>query len=182
MRRLPLDRARLGLRRLSLDRARPALRRLSLEGARPGLKRRPLAGTWPVLPLLLLALAVVVALVGIVAAPTPTDAERIGDTVHDFAGALQERRGEDACALLTPVAQQAASARMGTLGCAATVRSFGLGIDGGRLRGAHLVGVEVAGDRATIPREQLRVPDGAPFGGAITLERTDGRWRIATLP
>jgi len=122
-----------------------------------------------------------VALVGIVAAPGPTDAQRVEDAVHDFAAALQERRGGDACALLTPAAQQAAAARTGTLDCASTVRSFGLGVDAGPLRAARVVGVSVVGDRATIAREQLLVPDGKPFGAAITLERIDGRWRIAAL-
>jgi len=145
-------------------------------------RRLPLDRAWPGLPLLFLALAVVVALVGIVAAPTPTDAERIEGTLHDFAAALQERRGEDACALLTPAVQQATTARTGTLGCPATVRSFGLGIDPAPLRVARVAGVQVMGDRATIGRDQLLVPDGEPFGGATTLERIDGRWRIATLP
>jgi len=145
-------------------------------------RRLPLDRAWPRLPLLFLALAVVVALIGIVAAPTPTDAERIEDTLHDFAAALQERRGEDACALLTPAVQQAATARTGTLDCPGTARSFGLGIDPARLRVARVAGVQVADDRATIAREQLLVPDGEPFGGVTTLERIDGRWRIATLP
>ena len=181
LRRLSLDRARQSLRRPSLDRARQSLRRLPLDRTRPASGRRPLAGTWPVLPLLLLAVAVVVAMIGIAAAPRPTDARRIGETVRSFAGALQERRGEDACALLTPTAQQAAAARTGTLSCAATVRSFGLGVDAGPLRAARVVGVTVLGDRATVAREQLLVPDGEPFGAAITLERIDGLWRIAAL-
>ena len=163
------------------DRAWAALNRRSLDGGLPASGRRPLAGTWPVLPLLLLALAALVAVVGIVAAPRPTDVQRVGETVRDFAGALQERRGEDTCALLTPTAQQAAAARTGTLDCAATVRSFGLGVDAGPLRAARVVGVTVVGERATIAREQLLVPDGKPFGAAIALERIDGRWRIAAL-
>lgn len=146
------------------------------------MRRLPLDRAWPGLPLLFLALAAVVALVGIIAAPTPTDAERIEGTLHDFAGALQERRGEDACALLTPAAQRTATARTGTLDCPATARSFGLGIDPAPLRTARVTGVQVAGGRATIAREQLLVSDGEPFGGVTTLEHIDGRWRIATLP
>ncbi len=169
------------MRRLPLNRAWAALGRRSLDRAQPASGRRPLAGTWPVLPLLLLALAALVAVVGILAAPSPTDARRIGDTVHDFAAALQERRGEAACALLTPTAQAATAARTGTLGCAATVRSFGLGFNAASLRATRVVGVTVVGDRAAITGEQILGPDGKPFGRAIALERIDDRWRVAAL-
>lgn len=181
MRRPPLARARQALGRPPVDRARQASVPLTLDRAQHASGHRPLAGTWPVLPLLLLALAALVALAGIVAAPGPTDARRIGDTVHDFAAAVQERRGEDACALLTSTAQAATAARTGTLDCAATVRSFGFGLDAASLRAARVVGVTVVGDRAAITGEQLLGPDGKPFGRAIALERSDGRWRVAAL-
>ncbi len=145
------------------------------------MRRLPLDRAWPALPLIFLAIAAVVALIGILAAPRPTEAERIADAVHDFAAAVQERRGEDACALLTPAARATAAARTGTLDCAATVRSFGLGLDAGPLRAARVVGVAVMGDRATIARDQLLVPDGKPFGLTITLERIDGAWRITAV-
>lgn len=115
------------------------------------MKRRPIDGAWPALPLLTLAIAAIVAVLGIVAAPQPTDADRIADTVEDFAQAVQERRGADACALLTPAARQATAARTGTLSCAEFVRSFGFGFNAGTLRVARVVDVDIAGDRATIP-------------------------------
>ncbi len=143
------------------------------------MKRRPIDGAWPALPLLTLAIAAIVAVLGIVAAPQPTDADRIADTVEDFAQAVQERRGADACALLTPAARQATAARTGTLSCAEFVRSFGFGFNAGTLRVARVVDVDIAGDRATIPRDRLLVPGGKPFGRALALERIDGAWRIA---
>ncbi len=136
---------------------------------------------WPTLPLGALGLTVVVALAGVVAAPRPSDADRIAETVKDFAAAVQERRGEDACALLTPAGRQAVATRLGTLDCAATIRSFGFGIDAGPLRVARVGEVAVAGDRATIARDQLRGPDGKPYGRTITLERRGGTWRIAAI-
>lgn len=144
-------------------------------------KRRPIDRAWPALPLLALLIAAIVAVIGTAAAPRATDADRIADAVNDFAQAAQERRGADACALLTPAGQQATAARTGTLDCAGTLRSFGPGFDAGRLRVARVVGVEVTGDRATIARDQLLVPDGKPFGRTITLERIDGDWRIAAV-
>ncbi|MDQ3632253.1 MAG: hypothetical protein M3417_13475 [Actinomycetota bacterium] len=143
------------------------------------MKRRPIDRAWPALPLLTLMIAALVAVIGIVAAPRATDADRIADTVEDFAQAAQERRGADACALLTPAAQQATAARTGTLSCAETIRSFGVGFDSGALRVARIVAVSVTGDRATIARDQLLAPDGKPFGRALALERIDGAWRIA---
>lgn len=136
---------------------------------------------WPALPLLALGLALVVVVVGVVAAPRPSEADRIAETVEGFARAVQERRGEDACARLTPDGRQAVARRLGTLGCAATIRSFGYGIDAGPLRVARVVDVAISGDRATIAREQLLVPDGKSYGRAITLERVAGDWRIAAI-
>lgn len=170
-----------GLKRPSLDRARAGLKRPPLDRARAGAKRRPIDRAWPALPLLALVVAVIVAVIGIVAAPRATDAGRIADAVKEFARAAQERRGPDACARLTPTAQQAVAARTGTLDCAATVRSFGVGFDAGQLRVARIVEVEVAGDRATIARDQVLVPDGKPFGRALALERIDGEWRVAAV-
>lgn len=148
----------------------------------PRRPQRAVDRAWPALPLIALGLAVVVALVGILAAPRATDLQRIDDAVGDFAGAVAERRGEDACALLTPAAQQAVAARLGTVDCAGTVRSFGLGFDAGRLRVATVRDATVTGNRASVAREQLVLPDGAPYRGGLTLERAGDRWRLATLP
>lgn len=144
-------------------------------------KRRPIDRAWPALPLLALVLAAIVAVVGTVAAPRPSDADRIAAAVEDFAQAAQERRGADACALLTRAAQQATAARTGTLDCEQTLRSFGPGFNAGALRVARVVAVQVTGDRATIARDQLLAPDGTVFGATITLERIDGGWRIAAV-
>jgi phage tail tape-measure protein len=136
---------------------------------------------WPAAPLLVLALAAVVVVVGIAAAPAPTDRQRVGEALHDVARAVQERRGEDACALLTPHAQQAVAARTGTLDCADTVRTFGLGVDAAALEAAQVTGVSVAGTRATVARGQLLQPDGTPFGKGAVLERAGDGWRLVAL-
>ena len=135
---------------------------------------------WPALPLALVVLAALVAVVGVVAAPEPTSKERIGTTVEAFARAVQERRGEDACRRLTPAAREAAAARVGTLGCAETIRSFDIGLDAAALRAARLTAVRVTGERATIPPGGLGAPGGRPLGRTITLERSLGIWRIAS--
>ncbi len=170
---------REGLARLRPgDRPAPVTPR---SGAPATMSARPVDRAWPALPLSALGVATLVALVGVAAAPQPSETDRIADTVKDFAAAVQEQRGEDACALLTPAGRQAVTARLGTLGCAATIRSFGFGIDPGVLRVARVAGVQIVGDRATIPRAQLIVPGGKPFGRTIALERVDGEWRIATV-
>ena len=160
------------------DRLAPATPRTGEPATMPA---RPVDRAWPALPLAALGVATLVALVGIVAAPQPSETDRIADTVEDFAAAVQEKRGEDACALLTPKGQQATAARLGTLGCAETIRSFGFGLDPGALRAARVASVQIVGDRATIPRAQLIVPGGKPFGRTIALERIDSEWRIATV-
>lgn len=136
---------------------------------------------WPALPLALLALAVLVALVGVVAAPRPSDTERIAEVVEDFGAAVQERRGEDACGLLTPGAQAEQAARLGTLDCAATIRSFGTGVNGAQLRLTRVLSARITGDRAAVPRDQLLVPNGKPFGSTVQLARVDGEWRIVSV-
>ena len=80
----------------------------------------------------------------------------------------------------TPAAREAASARVGTLGCAETIRSFDIGLDAAALRAARLTAVRVAGERATIPPGGLVAPGGRPLGRTITLERSLGIWRIAS--
>lgn len=136
---------------------------------------------WPALPLALVALTALVAVVGVLAAPEPTETERIADVVEDFGAAVQERRGADACALLTPGARAQQAARLGTLDCAATVGSFGTGVNGGQLRLARVISARISGDRATIARDQLRVPNGEPFGSTVELERVAGEWRIVSV-
>ncbi len=172
----PRDRPAL-LRAPRRDRARAAPR--AGEPARGS--ARAVDRAWPALPLAALGVAALVAVVGVVAAPQPSETARIVGTVHDFAAAVQEKRGEDACALLTPAGRQAVTAQVGTLGCAATIRSFGYGIDPGVLRVARVTGGQIAGDRATIPRAQLLAPGGRPVGRTITLERIGGEWRIAAV-
>ena len=144
--------------------------------------RRPIDRAWPALPLFALALAVVAALIGVLAAPKETDVDRIAGTVQDFARAAQERRGEDACALLTPDGQTTIAARLGTLSCAETVRSFGVGFDAARLRGARVVGASLAGNGAIVSREQLVLPGIVPFGGGVVLVRAGSGWRINAFP
>lgn len=135
---------------------------------------------WPALPLALLALTALVAGVGVLAAPAPTEPERIAGTVRHFAAAVQERRGADACADLTPAARQAVAARVGTLDCAATIGSFGFGLDAGPLRSARVSGAQITGDRATVTGQQL-LAGGVPYGTPVTFERLRGRWHIASV-
>lgn len=146
------------------------------------MRQRPIDRAWPALPLIALALAAVVAVVGVLAAPRETEVQRIDDTVSAFARAAQEKRGEDACALLTPDAQRTVAARLGTLTCAETVRSFGVGFDTARLRVAKVVAATVTGQGAIVARDQLVLADGAPFGGGVVLVRTGERWRINAFP
>ncbi len=134
---------------------------------------------WPLAPLALLALAAVIVVVGLLAAPAESAQDRIADTVHDFAAAVDERRGEDACALLTPAAARATAASIGTLDCATVVRSFGYAVDTGPLRVADVRRVDVNGDKATIAASELIVPGGKPFGPGIALERVGREWRVA---
>lgn len=139
----------------------------------------PVDRSWPLVPLGLLALALLVAVVGIAAAPAASEQDQITTTVQDFAAAVDERRGEDACALLTPAAARRTAASIGTLSCATVVRSFGYAGDTRALRAAKLRGVEVRGDRATVAPDQLIVPGGRPFGPGISLRRIDGAWRVS---
>ncbi len=141
-----------------------------------------MARLWPALPLLALALTVLVAIVGVVAAPGTPEVERLDDAVHDVATAVAEQRGADACALMTPATQAAVAARIGTLACPAVIRSFGAGFPADRLRTATVRGATITGDRATVATDQVVVPDGAPYGAPLQLERTGGSWRLAALP
>ena len=134
---------------------------------------------WPLAPLALLALAAAIVVVGLLAAPAESTRDQIADAVHDFAAAVDERRGEDACALLTPAATRATAASIGTLDCATVVRSFGYAVDTGPLRVADVRRVEVRGEKATIAPDELTVPGGKPFGPGIALERVGGAWRVA---
>ncbi len=142
---------------------------------------RALNRAWPALPLGLLLLAAIVVVIGVVAAPAPTDTRRVEDAVHDLARAVRETRGEDACALLTPAARRVVAARTGTLSCAATLRSFGLGVDAAALEASRVTGVTVTGDRAMVAREQLLQPDGTPFGRGVALQRDADGWLVAGL-
>lgn len=138
------------------------------------------ARAWPALPLALLALAALVALAGVLAAPAPSPTDRMADAVQDFGAAVQELRGEAACADLTPAARRAVAARTGTLDCATTIRSFGFGIDPGPLREAAITHAQVTGTRATVTGQEL-LAHGRPYGRPLTLERLGGRWLIAAL-
>ncbi len=144
-------------------------------------RERPIDRAWPALPLLALVLAALVAVIGVLAAPEEREVDRIGEAVHDFARAAQERRGEDACALLTPSARQVIAARLGTLTCAETVRSFGVGLDTRRLALAEVVGAAVVGEQATVATQQLVLPGNEAFGRGVRLERSGGSWRIAAF-
>ena len=148
---------------------------------RPAEGPRGLRGWWPALPLALLALAAVVVVAGVPAAPAPTAQQEVGDTIHDFALALEQDRGEDACAHLTPEGRRTVAARTGTLDCPTTLRTFGIGLDPAALAAAHLTGVTVTGDKAVVARRQLLQPDGTPVGGGIVLVRAGAGWRILGL-
>lgn len=126
-----------------------------------------------------MALTLLAVAIGLLAAPAPTPAARIATTVEDFAAAVDERRGEDACALLTPAAALEVARSIGTLDCAQTIRSFGYRLNTAPLRVATVRRADVTGAKATIAPDQLIVPGGRTFGPGIALERIDGDWRVA---
>lgn len=115
------------------------------------------------------------------AAPGRSAADQVTDTLDRFSAALAERRGEDACADLTRAARRGVEQRTGTLDCAATLRTFGLGLDASALRAGRIVRVTVAGTRAVIEARDLLAPSGRPVGPRVTFERDGDEWRIATL-
>ncbi len=141
--------------------------------------RSLLSRAWPLVPIALVGVALAIVVVGVLTAPAETPRERIAETVEAFAAAVDERRGEDACALLTPAAERATAASIGTVDCATVVRSFGYAVDTGPLRVATILRADVVGEKATIAPDQLIVPGGKPFGPGLALERVGDEWRVA---
>src|SRR5438067_3741844 len=60
---------------------------------------------WPWGPIALVGLALLIGLNSIAKQPPKSDTDVIADVVHKFGKAVEDKRGEDACALLTPAAQ-----------------------------------------------------------------------------
>jgi hypothetical protein len=125
------------------------------------------------------ALTLLAAAVGLLAAPEPSPTARIATTIKDFAAAVDERRGEDACALLTPAAAAAVARSIGTLDCAQTIRAFGYRLNTAPLRVAAVRRADVVGATARIAPDQLNVPGGRTFGPGVALKRVGGDWRVA---
>jgi hypothetical protein len=134
---------------------------------------------WPRVPLALLALSALVLAIALIASPKPSDTVQIHDLVHDFGKAAADRRGDDACRLLTPLARAEVTAQIPTEPCDRYVRSFGVGFDASSLGGATIRRVQIVGSRAAIARADLVDGKGDALGLAIGLQRVGGDWRIA---
>lgn len=136
---------------------------------------------WPWGPIVLVALAVLTGINSIANRPPPSDTDRIADVIHDFGKAVDDRRGEDACALLTPKAQRELVAEVPTVTCPVAVRSFGLGFDPRALGDASIKAITVTGARGIIRRADLTTQGGVAIGLQPTFLKVGGDWRIDGL-
>jgi hypothetical protein len=136
---------------------------------------------WPWGPIVLLVLAVLTGLNSISKQPAKSDPDQINDVVHNFGKAVADKRGEDACALLTLAAQKQLVAEVPTVTCPVAVRSFGLGFDPIALGGATLKKINVTGTSATIARPDLVTAHDVSIGLALTFAKTGGHWQISAL-
>lgn len=136
---------------------------------------------WPWGPIALVVLAVLTGLNSIAHQPAKSDTDHIGDLVHDFGKAVDDRRGEDACAMLTPAAQQQLVAQVPTVTCPVAVRSFSLGFDPAALGEASIKAITVRGTAGVIRRTDLTNAAGISLGLGLTFRKTGGRWLISGL-
>lgn len=136
---------------------------------------------WPWGPIVLVALAVLTGLNSIANRPAPSDTDQIADVVHDFGKAVDDKRGEEACALLTPAARRQLVAEVPTVTCPVAVRSFGLGFDPRALGDASIRAITVHGTTGIIRRADLVTANDVSIGLELTFAKTDGHWRISGL-
>lgn len=136
---------------------------------------------WPWGPVALVVLAVLVGLNSIANQPPDPDTDQIADVVHDFGKAVGDRRGEDACALLTPEGQRQLVAQVPTVTCPVAVRSFGLGFDPIALGEASIKAITVQGATGVITRADLTNGQGISLGIALTFAKTGEHWRISGI-
>ena len=142
---------------------------------------RPIDAAWPALPLAALGIAVLVALLAVLLAPERSVEDQVRDDVDALAQAVQQGRGEDACARLASPLREVVLARTAPLACPAAIRTFGLGIDAEALRRGDIAEVTVVGDQARVLRQDIRFPGGQVFSNGLQLLRVDGTWRLALL-
>jgi hypothetical protein len=136
---------------------------------------------WPWGPIVLVVLAVLTGLNSIANRPPPSDTDRIADVIRDFGKAVDDRRGEDACALLTPAAQRELVAEVPTVTCPVAVRSFGLGFDPRALGDASIRAITVQGTTGIIRRADLTTAGGVAIGLEPRFAKVGGDWKIAAL-
>jgi hypothetical protein len=150
---------------------------------RERLKRLPswIDKLWPWGPIVLVALAVLTGINSIAKQPPKSDTDKIADVVHDFGKATDNKRGEEACALLTASGRRALVAQVPTVTCPVLVRSFSLGFDTRALSIANIKAITVTGTTGTIRRDELLDERDAPLGIALTLTKEDGQWRISAI-
>jgi hypothetical protein len=150
---------------------------------RAWLKRLPawIDKLWPWGPIVLVVLAVLTGINSIAKQPPKSDTDQIADVVRDFGKAADDKRGDEACALLTASGRRALLAEVPTVTCPVLVRSFGLGFDTHALGIANIKGIAVMGTTGTIRRDELLNGQNVPLGIALTLTKEDGRWRISAI-
>lgn len=136
---------------------------------------------WPWGPIGLVVLAVLIGLNSIAHEPPKSDTDVIADVTHDFGKAVADKRGEDACALLTPEAQRELVAQVPTVTCPVAVRSFGLGFDPVALGDASIKAITVHGLQGYILRKDLTTANDVSIGIGLTFAKVAGHWRIAGI-
>jgi hypothetical protein len=150
---------------------------------RERLKRLPawIDKLWPWGPIVLVALAVLTGIRSIAEQPPDSDTDQIADVVHDFGKDADNKRGEDACAWLTPEGQRELVAQVPTVTCPVFVRSFGLGFDPRALGQSNITAITVNGDTAVIKRDELLNERAVSLGIALTLRKTPAGWKISAI-
>ncbi len=136
---------------------------------------------WPWGPIVLVVLAVLTGINSIAKQPPESDTDRIADVVHNFGEAVDNKRGDEACAMLTSDAQQQLVAEVPTVTCPVAVRSFGLGFDPYALGRSNIKAIHVVGTTATIGRTELVNERDVPIGIGLALSKVGGEWQISAI-
>ncbi len=136
---------------------------------------------WPWGPIVLVVLAVLAGLNSIAKQPPKNDYDQINDLVHDFGTAVDAKRGDDACGMLTDTGRTELVAQVPTVTCEVAVRSFGLGFDPKALADAHINGIDLQGTTAAIAPAKLLTGGDVPIGLSLRFQKVDGRWKISAL-
>jgi hypothetical protein len=150
---------------------------------RERLKRLPawIDKLWPWGPIVLVALAVVTGIRSIADQPPASDTDQIADVARGFGKDADNQRGEEACAWLTPSAQQQLVAEVPTVTCPVFVRSFSLGFDPHALGEANIKAITVKDNLGVIRRADLLNGQDAPFGIALAFSKTPDGWKISAI-